>query len=106
MAMRVLRNRTQRQKLVGEFRSSGLGHHAFCRLNGIVPSTLETWLREFAEASSFVPVRIEPSSMPQREECGGGRAGGARLFGTRGAVLEFAPGADASWVAEICGRLL
>jgi hypothetical protein len=52
MAMRVLRNRTQRQELVEEFRGSGLGRHALCRLNGILPSTFKTWLREFVETCS------------------------------------------------------
>jgi transposase-like protein len=91
--------------LVAEFRSGGLGHHAFCRLKGIVTSTLDRWLREFEETSAFVPVRIEPTRVTPPEE----RivtVASARIVGPRGAVLEFTSGADAAWVAEICGRLM
>ena len=105
MAMQVHRNRTQRQKLVAEFRGGGLGHHAFCSLKGIVPSTLDRWLHEFEETSAFVPVRIEPTRVTPPEKRGVPVAS-ARIVGPRGVVLEISSGADASWVAEICGRLM
>jgi|GEM_PF-5686562 len=110
MSTRVLRNRSQRQKLVAEFRAGGLGNHAFCKLHGIASSTLDAWLRESEKASAFVPVRIESTEiLPSREGGGDGVssfAAAARLIGTRGAVLEFSAGAQPAWVAEICGRLM
>ena len=105
MTMQVRRNRSQRQKLVAEFREGGLGRHAFCRLNGIAHSTLDLWLRELAEVSAFVPVRIEPSKLAPREE-NSLRGAAARIVGARGVILEFGSESDAAWVAEICGRLL
>jgi hypothetical protein len=102
MAAKRRRNAEQRRALVEEFRRGGLGRHAFCRLHGIGSSTFDAWMREFASPGAFLPVRIEPEvatvSIP------GGPA--ARIIGARGFALEFASGADAAWVAAVCGRLL
>lgn len=106
MTKLVKRTAEQRHKLVVEFRRSGLTVHAFCKLHRIGTSTLLEWRREFPEEGAFVPVRIEPTTTSLCEEEFGSRAAGARLFGARGVVLEFATGAHAAWVAEICGRLL
>jgi hypothetical protein len=106
MATRVRHSLSERRRLVAEFYKGGLDPHVFCRLYAIKRSTLSAWIREANKVTRFVPVKVEPA--PVRVGLPPGRATscGARLVGPRGTVLEFLTGADATWVADVCGRLL
>lgn len=88
--------------MVAEFKRSGLGRQAFCRLYGIGETTFDRWMKENPGESSFVPVCIDSEVVVAP----GATRGGARLVGPRGFVLEFSPQADAAWIADVCGRLL
>ncbi len=86
------------QKLVTQWRASGLSQRAFGLEHGVSQKQISYWSRRFAAAqasSGFVPVRLSPAVVP----------GAITLRNAHGWTLTLPSDVPASWLAEIMRAL-
>ena len=86
------------QKLVTQWRASGLSQRAFGLEHGVSQKQISYWLRRFAAVQAspaFVPVRMSSAVVP----------GAISLSGAHGWTLTLPGDVPASWLAEMMRAL-
>ena len=96
--VRRRRSASEVERLVAEFRASGLSVARFAADQGVAPGTVYLWLRACPEAGpALVPVRVTPPA--------GGGAEPIRLVHPSGWRVEFPSGLAPSALASLLNSL-
>ncbi len=86
------------QRLVTQWRASGLSQHAFALEHGVSQKQISYWSRRFAAVQAspgFVPVRLSSAVVP----------GAISLHSAHGWTLTLPSDVPASWLAEMMRAL-
>ena len=100
------KSRAEKNRIVEDFLKSGVGVPEFCRQQGVVYSTFQTWRASYEKSqkpsSAFVPVTLKP----QNETVSHRNFVAAKLISPKGIVIEFDSRADHGWISQILRGVL
>ena len=104
------RSRAEADRLVQEFKQSGLGRREFCAARGLSMHTLDAWRRRMAQSTcdeKIVPVEIVANRNVVKSSMAADvtRSGPFRVVLARGISIEVEPGFDAAELRRLITAL-
>ena len=105
------RSRAESDRLVQEFKQSGLGRREFCGARGLSVHTLDAWRRRMAQSGcdeKIVPVEIVTDRNVVKGSmtaASATRSGQFRVVLARGISIEVEPGFDAAELRRLLAAL-
>ena len=105
------RSLAEGERLVSEYKQSGLGRKAFCAAHGLSVHTLDAWRRRMALSGSrqeIVPVEIVEDGAARRGSTRAGSmepSGQFRVVLAAGLRIEVEPGFDAAELRRLIAAL-